>query len=186
MTHTTLTPTERTSLLTTLQTRFENNMPRHTGLVWSDIEKKLSDDDAKLSTLAMMESTGGEPDIIWYDDATGKYLFVDCSPESPVWRRSLCYDQVALDGRKENKPAGSAVNMAEDMGAELLSESEYRHLQTLGKFDLKTSSWIATPDSIRSLGGALFCDRRYNTVFTYHNGAESYYAARWWRGVVRI
>ncbi len=182
----TLTPEEQSSLLTTLKSRFEDNMPRHTGLVWTDIESRLISESAKLSTLALMESTGGEPDVIWYDDTTGKYIFVDCSPESPTGRRSLCYDQVALDKRRENKPKDSAMGMATAMGVELLTEAEYRHLQTLGKFDLKTSSWIATPDSIRSLGGALFSDRRYNTVFTYHNGADSYYGVRGWRGMVRV
>lgn len=186
MTNKTLTPTETTSLLTTLKTRFEGNMPRHTGLVWADIESRLTSDSTKLSTLSMMESTGGEPDVIGYDSKTDTYAYVDCSPESPTGRRSLCYDQVALDARKENKPKDSALGMATSMGATLLTEDEYRTLQSLGKFDLKTSSWIATPDSIRSLGGALFCDRRYDTIFTYHNGADSYYAARGWRGIMRI
>lgn len=186
MTNKTLSAEETTSLITTLKSRFEGNMPRHTGLVWTDIESRLTSDSAKLSTLSMMESTGGEPDVIGYDSKTDAYTYVDCSPESPTGRRSVCYDQVALDGRKENKPKDSALGMATSMGATLLTEDEYRTLQSLGKFDLKTSSWIATPDSIRSLGGALFCDRRYDTIFTYHNWADSYYAARGWRGMVRV
>lgn len=183
---TTLTPEEQSSLLTTLKSRFEDNMSRHTGLIWTDIESRLISESTKLATLALMESTGGEPDVIGYDSTTDVYLYVDCSTESPVWRRSLCYDQVALDGRKENKPKDSAMGMANSMGATLLTEDEYRTLQSLGKFDMKTSSWIATPENIRKLGGALFSDRRYDAVFTYHNGADSYYAARGWRGMVRV
>ncbi len=168
--------------LSTLKERFEKNMQRHQGIKWADVEKKLT---AKvLGTLAEMESTGGEPDVVTLEK--GVITFVDCSAESPSGRRSLCYDPAALQARKEHKPAGSAVEAAANMGAELLTEVEYRALQEFGKFDLKTSSWVKTPAAIRKLGGALFCDRRYDHVFTYHNGAESYYAARGFRAALKI
>ena len=173
-------------LLRTLQTRFEKNMNRHKGLKWNDVESKLKSSPAKLWSLNAMEETGGEPDVVGYDKKTGEFIFYDCSPESPKERRSICYDGEALASRKEHKPADSAVNMANEMGIELLSEEQYRELQTLGKFDLKTSSWIQTPAAIRKLGGALFCDRRYDHVFVYHNGAESYYGARGFRGALRV
>ena len=174
------------SLLSILETRFDANMHRHTGIEWVEVAKKLEMNPIKLAIIEQMEKTGGEPDIVGYDTKTGEYTFYDCSPESPSGRRSLCYDQVALDSRKENKPKDSAMNMAQTTGIELLTEESYRYLQTLGKYDLKTSSWIATPAEMRTLGGALFSDRRYERVFTYHNGAESYYAARGWRGSVRV
>lgn len=173
-------------LLETLQTRFEANMQRHQGLKWADIQAKLEAKSKKLTSLHEMEETGGEPDVVGKDSQTGEYLFFDCSAESPKGRRSLCYDAQALKSRKEHKPKNSAQNMAEEMGIELLTEEQYRQLQELGEFDTKTSSWIQTPAAIRKLGGALFCDRRYDQVFTYHNGAESYYAARGFRGVLRV
>ncbi len=173
-------------LLATLKTRFEKHMNRHKGLDWSKVEEKLKATDATLWSLNEMEQTGGEPDVVGYDKKTDAYMFVDCSAESPKGRRSICYDHQALESRKENKPANSAVEMAADMGIELLTEEQYRTLQTLGAFDLKTSSWIATPASVRKLGGALFCDRRYETIFLYHNGAESYYAARGFRGFLTV
>ncbi|MES2703657.1 MAG: DUF4256 domain-containing protein [Bacteroidota bacterium] len=173
-------------LLGILSARFEQNMGRHKGIEWVKVQARLETEPAKLWTLNEMEMTGGEPDVVGYDKKSGEYNFFDCSAESPKGRRSLCYDQQALDSRKENKPAGSAVDMAEGMGAALLTEEQYRQLQQLGAFDLKTSSWVQTPDDIRKLGGAVFCDRRYNTVFYYHNGAESYYAARGFRVVVRV
>lgn len=173
-------------LLKTLQTRFEQNRYRHTGLDWTKVERRLREKPEKLRSLFDMERTGGEPDVTGTDAASGEYLFFDCSPESPAARRSLCYDREALESRKENKPATSAEDMAEEMGIELLNEEQYRYLQTIGLFDLKTSSWISTPLGIRSRGGALFCDRRYDHVFTYHNGADSYYAARGFRGVLRV
>jgi hypothetical protein len=169
-----------------LQTRFEKNKARHKGLEWTDIRTRLEADPGKLWSLNEMEITGGEPDLVGFGKKTGEYIFYDCSAESPKGRRSICYDHQALESRKEHKPENSAVEMAADMGVELLSEEEYRQLQQLGKFDLKTSSWIKTPDQIRKLGGALFCDRRYDTVFLYHNGAESYYAARGFRGSLRV
>lgn len=170
-------------LLNTLKTRFEKNMSRHKGVEWSKIEAKLRSNTSKLWLLNEMERTGGEPDVV----ILGKDLvFVDCSPESPAGRRSLCYDRKALDSRKENKPKNSAADMASEMGVELLTEEEYRELQKLGEFDLKTSSWIKTPNEIRKLGGALFCDRRYDQVFTYHNGADSYYAARGFRSSLKV
>ena len=156
-------------LLSTLKTRFDANMQRHTGIEWVEVQEKLEASPEKFWSISLMEETGGEPDVVGYDSKTGEYTFYDCSPESPSGRRSLCYDQVALDGRKENKPKDSAMNMAHAMGIELLTEEAYRYLQTLGKYDLKTSSWIATPDEVRALGGALFSDRRYERVFTYHN-----------------
>ena len=173
------------SLLSVLKARFEKNMQRHKGLKWADVEARLMANPAKLWVLDKMEQTGGEPDVIGYDKTTGEYVFYDCAPESPKGRRSICYDHKALEARKENKPANSALNMADEMGITILSEEQYRELQQLGAFDLKTSSWVETPADIRKLGGALFCDRRYDTVFTYHNGAESYYAARGFRGALR-
>jgi hypothetical protein len=174
------------NLLGVLKARFENNMQRHKGLKWADVEARLEANPAKLWVLDKMEDTGGEPDLVGYDKATGEYVFYDCAPESPKGRRSICYDHKALEARKENKPANSALNMAYEMGITILSEEQYRKLQLLGTFDLKTSSWVETPADIRKLGGALFCDRRYDTVFTYHNGAESYYAARGFRGALRV
>ena len=173
-------------LLGTLKTRFEKNKNRHSEIGWASVAAKLATNPGKLWSLLEMESTGGEPDVIGIDPETGDYLFCDCSAESPKGRRSLCYDDEALESRKENKPAGSAAGMAESMGVNILTEEQYRALQELGVFDLKTSSWVATPTDIRSLGGAVFCDRRYGTVFLYHNGAESYYAARGFRGIIRI
>lgn len=184
--HQNLSSEQRDALLATLQVRFEKNKQRHAGLTWSDVQARLAADAAKLWSLSEMERTGGEPDVIGQDDQTGAYLFCDCAAESPKGRRSLCYDRAALDARKEYKPENSAVDMAAAMGIELLTEAHYRALQTLGKFDLKTSSWVATPAAIRELGGAVFCDRRYDTVFLYHNGAESYYAARGFRGLLRV
>ncbi|BDC47995.1 hypothetical protein F183_A03110 [Bryobacterales bacterium F-183] len=174
-------------LYTTLEQRFHKNPKRHKGVRWEDVKARLDAADSKiLHALSEMERTGGEPDVIGYDKATGAYLYCDCSPETPKGRRSICYDEAALQSRKENKPAASAYGMAEAMGVEILNEEQYRSLQKLGEFDLKTSSWIATPAKIRSLGGALFCDRRYDTVFVYHNGAESYYAVRGFRALVRV
>jgi Protein of unknown function (DUF4256) len=181
-----LPPEQRKELLATLKTRFEKNMPRHKTVEWAAIQAKLEANNEKLWSLNEMEITGGEPDVIGYDKKTGEYIFYDCSAESPAGRRSICYDHEALEKRKENKPENSAVEMAADMGIELLTEAQYRELQALGSFDTKTSSWIITPAAIRRLGGALFCDRRYNTVFVYHNGAESYYAARGFRGWLRL
>lgn len=173
-------------LIAIVKTRFEKNMKRHKGVDWSKVQAKLAANPDKLSSLSKMEETGGEPDVVGVDKKTGAYIFFDCAAESPKGRRSLCYDQEALDSRKENKPADSAMAMAKAMGAELLNEEEYRELQKLGEFDLKTSSWIKTPDNIRELGGAVFCDRRYDTVFYYHNGAESYYAARGFRTSLKV
>lgn len=173
-------------LLTILQTRFQHNMQRHANLCWPQVAEKLQQHKAKLQTLWQMEQTGGEPDVIGQDLQSGELLFCDCSAESPSGRRSLCYDQQALDKRKENKPTGAVMELALQMGAELLTEQQYRQLQNLGEFDKKTSSWVATPPQIRDLGGALFCDRRYNQVFVYHNGAESYYAARGFRLLLRV
>jgi hypothetical protein len=160
----------------------------HSGIDWADVEAKLEDkrNEKKLHSLYEMEQSGGEPDVVSIDKKTGEFIFYDCSPESPKERRSLCYDDEALEARKEHKPAGSAINVAAEMGIELLTEEEYRELQKLGNFDTKTSSWVKTPPAIRKLGGAVFCDRRYNTVFLYHNGAESYYAARGFRGSLRL
>lgn len=177
---------QREALLKTLKTRFEKNMNRHKGLEWTKVQAKLEANTEKMWSLNAMEETGGEPDVIAHDKKTGEYIFYDCSPESPKDRRSVCYDHEALEKRKEHKPADSAMNMAADMGIELLTEEEYRDLQKLGNFDMKTSSWIITPPNIRKLGGALFCDRRYSTVFVYHNGAESYYAARGFRGSLKV
>ncbi|MBT1711576.1 DUF4256 domain-containing protein [Fulvivirgaceae bacterium PWU5] len=173
-------------LMDVLQKRFEKNMKRHKGIAWADVQARLEAHPARLWSLDEMETTGGEPDVVGYDKKTGEYIFYDCSAETPKGRRSLCYDREALDSRKEHKPANSALDMAEEMGIEILTEEEYRALQKLGEFDLKTSSWIYTPEPIRKLKGALFCDRRYDHVFVYHNGAESYYAARGFRGLVRV
>jgi hypothetical protein len=181
-----LSPDESAALLSVLKTRFEQNMNRHKSLEWAKVQDKLEANPEKIWSLDEMEVTGGEPDVVGYNKKTGEYLFYDCSPESPKNRRSLCYDRAAYEARKEHKPANSAMDVAEEMGIEILTEEEYRALQQLGKFDLKTSSWIKTPDNIRTLGGALFCDRRYDTVFIYHNGAESYYAARGFRGSLRV
>ncbi len=181
-----LSPKERSILLSALKARFEKNMNRHKGLEWAKIQAKLETHTEKLSSLSEMEMTGGEPDVIAHDKKTGEYIFYDCSAESPGGRRSLCYDREALQSRKENKPKSSAIEMAAVMGIKLLSEEQYRELQELGNFDTKTSSWVATPADIRKLGGAIFCDRRYDTVFVYHNGAESYYAARGFRGSLRV
>jgi hypothetical protein len=181
-----LSPEQQEQLLKALKTRFEANMGRHEGLAWGSIVTKLQAAPEKLWTLHEMERTGGEPDVVGRDEGTGEYIFYDCSAESPKERRSCCYDPEALEARKLNKPASSALGMAAAMGIELLTEEQYRSLQKLGEFDLKTSSWIATPPEIRRLGGALFCDRRYDTVFVYHNGAESYYAARGFRGSLRV
>ncbi|MFD0794389.1 DUF4256 domain-containing protein [Mucilaginibacter litoreus] len=182
----TLQPVQTEELLGILQSRFEKNLKRHENIEWAAVKEKLMANPVKLWSLNEMEMTGGEPDVVAYDNATGEYIFYDCSAESPKGRRSLCYDRAALDARKENKPAGSALDMAAEIGIELLAEDEYRALQKLGNFDLKTSSWIKTPADIRKLGGAIFADRRYNTVFVYHNGAESYYAARGFRGLLRV
>jgi len=173
-------------LFGTLKARFEKNMNRHKGLEWSKVQAKLEVNPEKLSSLNEMERTGGEPDVVGHDKKTGEFIFYDCSAESPKGRRSVCYDREALEARKENKPKESAMNMAAAMRVELLTEEQYRELQKLGEFDAKTSSWIQTPADIRKLGGALFCDRRYNTVFVYHNGADSYYAARGFRGSLRV
>ena len=173
-------------MLDTLKARFEKHMNRHAGLEWGKVESRLKAKAAKVKVLGEMEKTGGEPDVIGLDAKSGEYLFVDCSAQSPKDRRSLCYDRQALDSRKENKPKGSAMEAASRMGVELLTEEQYRRLQELGEFDTTTSSWIATPPDVRKLGGALFCDRRFGRVFVYHNGAESYYAARGFRGLLRV
>jgi hypothetical protein len=173
-------------LIGELKTRFEENMGRHKGLKWEKVEGRLAGNAAKLWSLSEMERTGGEPDVVGFDKKTGEFIFYDCSAESPKGRRSLCYDRAALESRKEHKPKGNAIDSAADMGVEILTEEEYRELQKLGEFDLKTSSWVNTPADIRKLGGALFCDRRFDTVFLYHNGAESYYAARGWRGMLKV
>ena len=173
-------------LLSTLKARFEKNMKRHKSLKWADVQARLEANPKKLWSLDDMETTGGEPDVVGYDKKTDEYIFYDCSGESPKGRRSICYDDEALESRKENKPEGSAIGMAETIGIELLTEKQYRELQQLGEFDLKTSSWVETPTAIRKLGGALFCDCRYNHVFLYHNGAESYYAARGFRGALKV
>jgi len=177
---------EREKLLQALKERFEKNMHRHTSLAWAEVQAKLQANPAALQSLFGMERTGGEPDVIARGGDTGQLTFCDCCAESPAGRRSLCYDREALDARKENKPAGSAMDVAAAMGIELLTEEQYRTLQGFGEFDLKTSSWVMTPPEVRSLGGALFCDRRYGRVFVYHNGAQSYYAARGFRGSVRV
>jgi hypothetical protein len=177
---------QSSELLATLKARFGKNTSRHSNINWTDVQVKLEANPEKLWVLDEMEQTGGEPDIVAFDDTKDIYTFFDCAAESPKGRRSICYDKEALDSRKEYKPADSAINMAAEMGVEILTEEEYHHLQKLGSFDLKTSSWIITPANIRKLGGAIFCDRRYDTVFTYHNGAESYYAARGFRSKLKI
>jgi hypothetical protein len=182
-----LTPAQTAELLSTLKGRFEKNTALHMSIKWPDVQSKLeAASPEKLWSLSEMERTGGEPDVVAFDKKTGEIVFFDCSPESPKGRRSVCYDPAALESRKEHKPKHSAVGMAAEMGIDVLSEAEYRNLQKLGEFDLKTSSWITTPSDIRNLGGALFCDRRYDNVFTYHNGAESYYAARGFRASLRV
>jgi len=177
---------EQDKLLRTLAARFAANMARHRGMAWPDVQARLERSPAALRSLQAMEATGGEPDVVGLDKGGGTYTFVDCSAESPAGRRSLCYDRAALDSRKEQKPAGSAAEMAAGMAIDLLSEDQYRELQKLGEFDAKTSSWISTPADIRKLGGALFCDRRFGKVFVYHNGAQSYYAARGFRGALQV
>ncbi len=181
-----LLPGQREGLLAVLKTRFHNNMKRHKGIDWAEVQERLDEDADKLWSLHEMERTGGEPDVVDRNEETGEFIFVDCSTESPRGRRSVCYDREAREARKEHKPEDSAMNMASAMGIELLTEEEYRKLQQLGEFDTKTSSWVKTPSDIRELGGALFCDRRYDTVFVYHNGAQSYYAARGFRGQLRV
>src|SRR3954470_5358895 len=181
-----LSPQQRDELLKTLEARFEKNVKRHKGIEWAKVQAKLEGNPEKLWSLNEMERTGGEPDVVAHDKKTGEYIFYDCSAESPAGRRSLCYDAEALNARKEHKPKDSAIEMAAAIGIELLTEDEYRALQQLGDFDTKTSSWVKTTPAIRKLGGAIFCDRRYNTVFVYHNGAESYYAARGFRGSLRV
>src|SRR3981081_3167160 len=177
---------QREELLRALKARFEKNMNRHKGLEWAKVQAKLEANTEKLWSLNEMERTGGEPDVVGHDKKTGEYIFYDCSAESPKGRRRVCYDREALDSRKEHKPENGAIDMAAAMGLELFTEEQYRELQKLGDFDTKTSSWVKTPSDIRKLGGAVFCDRRYNTVFVYHNGAESYYAARAFRGSLRV
>ena len=177
---------QRDELLRALKARFEKNLNRHTGIDWAKVQARLEANIEKLRSLNEMEKTGGEPDIVGFDKRAGEYIFYDCSAESPKDRRSVCYDREALDSRKEHKPENNAIDMAAAMGIELLTEAQYRELQKLGKFDTKTSSWVKTPSNIRKLGGALFCDRRYDTVFIYHNGAQSYYAARGFRGSIRV
>lgn len=181
-----LTPLQREALLATLKARFEKHSQRHPGVEWSDVLARLETGTGKLWSLNEMETSGGEPDVVGLDPQTGEILFFDCAAETPAGRRNLCYDRAALDKRKEHKPANSALDLAEAMGIEMLTEEQYRFLQTLGEFDLKTSSWVLTPAEIRKLGGALFCDRRYDHVFTYHNGADSYYGARGFRGSLRV
>ena len=182
--NTTLSAAQRAALLSALQVRFQKNMRRHEGLVWANVQPRIEADAGKLWSLSEMERTGGEPDVVGYEQ--DEYVFSDCSAETPRGRRNTCYDHEALEARKENRPSESALNMAAGMGIELLTEEQYRELQTLGNFDLKTSSWIVTPLAIRRLGGALFCDRRYDHVFVYHNGASSYYASRGFRGCLRV
>lgn len=181
-----LQPEQQTELLKILKSRFEKNMNRHQGVEWSKVKTKLEANKDKLWSLNEMENTEGEPDVVAFDKNTGEYIFYDCSAESPKGRRSICYDREALDSRKEHKPVNCAIDMANEMGIELLTEEQYRELQKLGNFDTKTSSWVKTPPEIRKLGGALFCDRRYNHVFVYHNGAESYYGVRAFRGSLRV
>jgi len=177
---------QREEILRTLKARFEKNMNRHKDLEWAKVQAKLETNTEKLWSLNEMEETGGEPDVVGYDKNTGEYIFYDCSVESPKGRRSVCYDREALESRKKHKPENSAIDMATAMGIELLTEEQYRELQKLGNFDIKTSSWVKTPTNIRKLGGAIFCDYRYETVFVYHNGADSYYAARGFRGSLRV
>lgn len=181
-----LSPEQREELLRTLKTRFEKNMNRHKGFEWAEVQEKLEASTEKLWSLHEMERTGGEPDVVGHDNKTGEYIFYDCSAESPKGRRSVCYDHEALESRKQHKPENSAINMAAAMGIELLTEEQYRELQKLGNFDTKTSSWVKTPSEIRKLGGAIFADFRYGNVFVYHNGAESYYGARGFRGSLRV
>ncbi len=181
-----LSPEQRQELLKALKARFEKNMDRHTGLEWAEVQAKLEADPEKLWSLSEMEGTGGEPDVVGHDKKTGEYIFYDCSAESPTGRRNVCYDREALESRKEFKPKDTAMDMAAAMGIELLAEEQYRELQKLGNFDTKTSSWLKTPSEIRKLGGAIFADRRYDHVFVYHNGAESYYGARAFRGSLRV
>ncbi|MFD0837230.1 DUF4256 domain-containing protein [Mariniflexile aquimaris] len=181
-----LTPEIQEALIQTLKQRFEKNKSRHEGIDWEKVESKLKLSPEKLWSLNEMERTGGEPDVVGFDDNTGEYIFYDCAAESPNGRRSFCYDHEALESRKEHKPKNSAINMAQSMGIELLSEEDYRYLQTLGNFDTKTSSWLKTPSNIRKLGGAIFADFRFETVFVYHNGAQSYYAGRGFRGKFRV
>jgi hypothetical protein len=181
-----LSPHQLEEILEILKARFEKNMNRHEGLEWAEVQAKLEINPEKLWSLHEMERTGGEPDVIGHDKQTGEYIFYDCSAESPKGRRSVCYDREALESRKQHKPQTSAIDLAVDMGIEILTEEQYRELQKLGNFDNKTSSWVKTPDRIRKLGGAIFCDRRYDTVFVYHNGADSYYAARGFRGSLRV
>jgi len=186
MSNTGLSKKQREELLKALKARFEKNPNRHKGLEWAQVQAKLEANAEKLWSLNEMERTGGEPDVVGHDEKTGEYIFYDCSPESPKGRRSLCYDREALESRKENKPEDNAMDVAVALGIELLTEAQYRQLQKLGNFDTKTSSWVETPENVRKLGGALFCDRRFDTVFLYHNGAESYYAARGFRGRLRV
>jgi hypothetical protein len=186
MSNVTLSKEQREELLKALQTRFEKNLNRHKGLEWTKVQAKLEANTEKLWSLNEMERTGGEPDVVGYDKKTGEYIFYDCSAESPKGRRSGCYDREGLESRKANKPENNAIDMAAAMGIELLTEEQYRELQKLGNFDLKTSSWVKTPAEIRKLGGALYCDRRYDHVFVYHNGAESYFAGRAFRGSLRV
>ncbi|TQS75041.1 DUF4256 domain-containing protein [Ornithinibacillus gellani] len=181
-----LLPEQTERLLSTLKDRFEKNMDRHEDLVWEQIQEKLISNPEKLWSLHEMEETGGEPDVVDYDTEKDVYIFYDCAKESPKGRRSICYDRAALESRKKHKPENSAIDMAAEMGVELLTEAQYRKLQELGEFDLKTSTWVQTPEKIRALDGALFCDRRYDHVFTYHNGASSYYASRGFRGSLRV
>ena len=181
-----ISPTEREDLFKLLKVRFEKNMNRHKGVKWNDVQARLETSKDKLWTLNEMEMTGGEPDVVDFDKKTGEYIFYDCSEQSPKGRRSICYDHEGLEARKEHKPENSAIEMASDMGVEILDEQQYRALQKLGEFDTKTSSWVKTPSDIRRLGGALCCDRRYNHVFLGHNGADSYYAARGFRGSLRV
>ncbi len=181
-----LSSSQASELISILKARFEKNTKRHKGIKWDEVQARLEKHPGKLWSLNEMEMTGGEPDVVGQDKKTGEYIFNDCSAESPKGRRSICYDHEALEARKEHKPKDSAINMAADMGIEILNEEEYRALQELGEFDLKTSSWVDTPANIRKLGGAIFCDRRYSTIFTYHNGAESYYAARAFRGSLKV
>ncbi|KON90123.1 hypothetical protein AF332_27200 [Sporosarcina globispora] len=181
-----LSPEQREKLLKTLKARFEKNMHRHESMEWADVQAKLEDNPEKLWSLNEMEGTGGEPDVVGHDEETGEYIFYDCTVESPKGRRSVCYDREALESRKKHKPENSAMDMAAAMGIELLTEEQYREMQELENFDLKTSSWVQTPANIRKLGGAIFCDRRYDTVFMYHNGADSYYGARGFRGSLRV
>ncbi len=183
---TTLSGEERDRLLESMEVRFAANMVRHKGIMWENVKKKLVANEKKLRVLYAMEATGGEPDVVFYDNQQDTYLFMDCSPESPKGRRNVCYDWEALEGRKENKPHHNAMGMALEMGMEMLTEEQYRELQKIGEFDLKTSSWVKTPAHIRKLGAAIFCDRRYDTVFVYHNSAESYYGVRGFRGCITV